>query len=241
MVTFGAVGDMARVTPAMAETWARILGAVPASRILFGNVTVMCPASRARAQELFAHFGVLDRIAFQEDVAEDVMNLEFLSQVDVILDPFPVSGATDICEALVMGIPVVTLAGESRRSRTGASILHAAGRADWVAEDAGAYVGIAAGLAMNRDRLADMRADLGAAVAKSGLCDREGFTAALEDAYQRMLAPKPAKKAGKATVKKPAAKKKPVAKKKTAAKKTTPAKPRARRSPARSRRIRGER
>src|SRR5207249_3107221 len=91
--------------------------------------------------------------------------------IDIALDTFPYNGTATTCEAVWMGVPVVTLAGTTHAGRVGVSLLHAAGLGDLVGADTDAYVRIAAELAADRARLRGLRAILRDHVAKSVLCD----------------------------------------------------------------------
>ena len=186
-ITFGGVCDLTRITPAVVETWARALHAMPGSRVLLGYADNISPAVSARTRELFSHFGLVDRVFLQASPSDEVVNLTFFSQVDVMLDTFPVSGTMEICEALLMGIPVVTMAGERRSAQIGASILRAAGKPEWVVDSEDGFVEAAVSLAGDQEGLAGMRSSLGEEVAKSALCDCQGFARAIEGAYEQML------------------------------------------------------
>ncbi len=196
-VTFGGVCDLARLNPSVAGLWSKVLCAVPEARLLLGGVQTICPETKARARELFSQSGVLERVSFQTTPEDEMANLTFFSQVDVVLDTFPVSGAAETCEELLVGIPVLTRAGERRSALVGASILRSAGKEEWVAHSDEAFVDNAATLAGDIPRLAKIRRTLRDEVAKSALCDCAAFTRALENAYVRMLVEQAAKPKGK--------------------------------------------
>jgi predicted O-linked N-acetylglucosamine transferase (SPINDLY family) len=113
----------------------------------------------------------------------------YLSQyrrIDIALDPLPYNGGTTSCDALWMGVPVLTLAGEHLCGRMGLSLLHSLGLDDWVAEDDDDYIARARSLSADRDALTILRAGLRERMRHSPLCDATKFTRALEDNYRRM-------------------------------------------------------
>ena len=107
-------------------------------------------------------------------------------QVDIALDPFPVNGATTTFQALWMGVPVVSLAGETYNSRIGGSILHHAGVGELVADTPEAYVTCARDLAGDLARRGTLRATLRERIAASPLCDAPTCARNVEAAYLEM-------------------------------------------------------
>lgn len=181
-VVFGSFNNPLKLGAAVLDAWARILDAVPGARLLlkyknrFASPLVQKPIQRVLG----------DRVDF---LAGDVGRAEQLglwNRVDVALDPFPFNGSTASFEALWMGVPVVTLAGDRFVGRVGASLLAQVGLDDLVARDADGYVGLAAALAADRPRLAGLRASLRDRVAASRLCDAEGYARSVEAAYREL-------------------------------------------------------
>ncbi|MCF8507051.1 MAG: hypothetical protein K9G59_19245, partial [Caulobacter sp.] len=113
------------------------------------------------------------------------LHLARYGAVDVALDPFPYSGTTTTCEALWMGVPVVTLAGDRHGARVGTSILTNIGLPELIAADQRDYVRIAVELANDRDRLRVLRGELRGRV-RTGLCDAPAFARDLEAAFRHM-------------------------------------------------------
>jgi predicted O-linked N-acetylglucosamine transferase (SPINDLY family) len=109
-------------------------------------------------------------------------------QADIALDPFPYNGTTTTCEALWMGVPVVTLRGERHAGRVGTSILNRLGLPELAAATLEEYVETAVGLAGRLDELAEIRLGLRARMKASPLGDAPAFAAAIEDAYRRAWA-----------------------------------------------------
>ncbi len=180
-ITFGSMNNPAKLSNSTLSLWAEILDRVPRSRILL--VAHDDPLCRGRIAEIFAASAIApERVVFAgRENASDY--LRRFGDVDILLDTTPYSGGTTTCDALWMGVPVVTLAGDRPFSRTSASVLHAAGFPQWIAVDRDDYVRIATSLAADVPALAALRSSLREAVATSRLRDEramvEEFTAAL--------------------------------------------------------------
>ncbi|MCU0897819.1 MAG: tetratricopeptide repeat protein [Burkholderiales bacterium] len=180
-VTFGSLNQFLKVTPEMAALWARIVAAVPGSRMLIVGAPKDAPAHPVL--RAFDDAGI-DR---ERIVALPRLSLreywQLHTEVDIALDTSPYGGGTTTCNALWMGVPVVSLAGEFGVARSGASLLTAASLPELVAETPDDYVRIAATLAADASRLQDLRATLRARVASSPIRDEERFVRRLERAY----------------------------------------------------------
>jgi predicted O-linked N-acetylglucosamine transferase (SPINDLY family) len=113
-------------------------------------------------------------------------HLALYHRVDIALDPFPYNGTTTTCEALWMGVPVVTLRGDRHAGRVGASLLSQIGLTDLIANSVEEYVEIALALAGNPGRLDDLRGALRPRIAASPLCDRRAFARKMEGAFRTM-------------------------------------------------------
>ena len=113
--------------------------------------------------------------------------MDFYRLVDIGLDPFPYNGTTTTCEALWMGVPVITLLGSRHSGRVGASLLSQVGLKELIAKSKKEYLDISISLANNHERLNDMRNGLRLMLKDSSLMDRKSFTNALEQEYERSL------------------------------------------------------
>ncbi len=187
-VTFGCFNNAGKFTDRAVALWSRVLAAVPGSRLQLKGRGFADPATRAHYEAWFERFGVeparLDLIERTEDTRS---HLALYHGVDIALDTFPYHGTTTTCEALWMGVPVVTCAGDRHAARVGVSLLAAAGHPEWVATDEDAYVRIAAGLAAEPARLAGLRAGLRDDLRRGPLLDHAGqaerFGAALRQCW----------------------------------------------------------
>jgi protein O-GlcNAc transferase len=188
--TFGCFNNLAKITDAMLGTWGRVLAAVPDSRLMLKGPGLGETAVREHYLGRLARAGIApDRVVLLERTSDTASHLAIYHQVDVALDTFPYHGTTTTCEALWMGVPVVTLAGDRHMSRVGASLLTALGRPQWIANSGEDYVRIAAALAGDRKQLAGIRAALRAEVAASPLGQHEAqaarFGAAIRDCWRQ--------------------------------------------------------
>jgi predicted O-linked N-acetylglucosamine transferase (SPINDLY family) len=182
--TFAVLSTPAKTNAQMLEVWRRLLDRTPGSRLLIVTSTVNSIPAVYREQ--FAAHGISpERLELMPSRSfEDYLALH--GTVDVMLDTFPYTGGTTTCHALWMGVPVVSLVGDTATSRGGASILHAVGLPELVAQTPDQYIGIAADLAADRERLASLRAGMRERMRASPLMDAERFTRNLENAYRTM-------------------------------------------------------
>jgi|CXWL01.1.fsa_nt_gi predicted O-linked N-acetylglucosamine transferase (SPINDLY family) len=174
-ITFGCFNNPAKITDAMLALWARILLTVPDSRLCLKGAGFSDPAQQTRFKEAFVRAGVAPgRIEYLERTADTRAHLACYQRVDIALDTSPYNGTTTTCEALWMGVPVVTLTGDRHMARVGASLLAACNHPQWAASDEEAYVATAVGLAADLTRLAVLRAGLRDDLRRSALLDHAG-------------------------------------------------------------------
>jgi len=186
--TFGSFNALTKINAGVLAAWARVLLAVPGSRLVVKARELNSPDCHAHLMSRLAHAGIepsrVTVLPPPEGVAE---HLDCYRLVDVALDTFPYCGTTTTCEALWMGVPVVTLAGDRHAARVGASLLSAVGLDDWITTDVDAYVARAARAAADVDALSRLRPGLRQRVAASPLCDGPGFAARFLAAIESLV------------------------------------------------------
>ena len=183
-ITFGSFNNFAKVSPAVIKCWRQILTMVPDSRLLLKSaVFTEETACQIIAQRLDLP---LNRLIMIGSTPDRTSHLALYSQVDIALDTFPYNGTTTTCEALYMGVPVVTVLGDHHAARVGASILGTVGVGELVAGSADGYIDKAIELAHDIPRLVWFRQHLPGLMANSPLMDQDRFTAAMEAAYRQM-------------------------------------------------------
>ncbi|MGH7997536.1 MAG: tetratricopeptide repeat protein [Opitutaceae bacterium] len=188
-VTFGCFNNLAKVNDEVIRLWARILLETPGSRIQFKSRGLADPKTAARLRERFEAAGVPGgRIGCDGEMRSVADHLRQYDGIDAALDPFPYNGATTTCEALLMGVPVITLAGRVHASRVGASLLAAIGHPEWVANSPEEYRAKCGALGSDPKRLSELRAGLREGVLSSRLCDGPGFTRRFECAIEEAVA-----------------------------------------------------
>lgn len=187
-VTFGSFNNLAKLNEGVLRVWAQILDALPASRLFLKSRALGEPTpAAARLRAFFAAQGIDPaRIAIAPYAATSTDHLALYRQVDIGLDPFPYNGTTTTCEALWMGVPVVTMTGQTHAGRVGASLLTRVGLPELVTDTPDAYVRQALSLARDLPALADLRASLRARVACSPLVSAPTVAREIEAAYRAM-------------------------------------------------------
>jgi predicted O-linked N-acetylglucosamine transferase (SPINDLY family) len=177
-ITFGSFNLSTKVSQETARLWASVLRAVPGARLLVKSKSLGGDAARRHFLERLAASGIatdrVEIVGYTKGVAE---HLALYGRVHVALDTTPYNGTTTTCEALWMGVPVVTLCGDRHASRVGASLLGAAGLGDLVARNTDEFAEIVVRLATDRPRLADLRCTLRARLRSSPLTDAESYSA----------------------------------------------------------------
>jgi len=188
-ITFGSFNNMSKVNDRVFGLWSQILRQTPASRLLLKARQLGDAKLRRRVLSRFAAQGIApERIELIGRIPSQTEHLACYQRVDLALDTFPYNGATTTCEALWMGVPVITLQGRSHAARVGSSILHQCGLEKLVVDDERDYAAKALALATDRDRLRKLAEGLRDRLQASALCDEQAFAGHVEQAYRTMWA-----------------------------------------------------
>jgi protein O-GlcNAc transferase len=187
-IMFCCFNNYPKVSDSVLNLWARILHAVPSSKLFLKSGQLGDAGVRTRLMERFARLDIdpLRLVLAGFEVSREG-HLQRYGACHIALDTFPYNGTTTTCEALWMGVPVVTLAGATHASRVGVSILENVGLPELIAVNTDQYVDIAAALAKNPERLQEYRQTLRTLLLGSRLLDAVAFTSGLEQAYRWML------------------------------------------------------
>lgn len=186
-ITFGCFNNFHKISDVFLDIVARVLLAVPGSRFMLKGRPLSVPAVAMTVRKHFEQLGIAaERVELRAWEERFKDHLAIYGEVDIALDSFPYNGATTTCEALWMGVPVVTVVGDRHAARMGSSLLNAVGLGELVASDLDGYVAICARLAADRSRLAELRRTLRERMRRSPLMDEPSFLATIERRYLEM-------------------------------------------------------
>ncbi len=180
-ITFGCFNKLAKMSPRVIGLWARILTAVPQSKLLLKFAGLDDPETIAAFRAQFAAAGLGGDRIIMEGVSPHAALLARYNDIDIALDPLPYTGSTTTLEALWMSVPVVTLPGTIFPARHSYGYLSTVGLPELIAADADDYVQKVIALAQDIDRLNHYRHQLRQQMAASPLCDAPRFTAHFSD------------------------------------------------------------
>jgi predicted O-linked N-acetylglucosamine transferase (SPINDLY family) len=184
-ISFGTMSNFSKINDSTVEMWCKIMSKVPESRLVL----------RYRGQEWGRIHNQLSgklelrgipgtRLVLLGHATSIIEQIKAYQQIDIALDTYPYHGTTTTCEALYMGVPVITLAGRSHLSRVGVSLLETVGLKDFIANSEEEYIEKAVALAYNPQLIAVLRQNLRKIMLNSALCDNVTFTANLEEIYR---------------------------------------------------------
>lgn len=186
-ITFGSFNLDAKINARVVALWSAVLRAVPGARLMLKSrgAGLAGGDGRARMAAAFAAHGIDgDRLLLVPPAASHAEHLRLHERIDVALDPFPYGGCLTSFDALSMGVPVVTLAGDRFIGRMTASLLRSLGHPGWVAETNEDYVDKAKTLAEDYHRLATLRMGLRKQILTSPLCDASSHAQSIEAVFR---------------------------------------------------------
>ena len=186
-VTFGSFNNFGKIHPVLLDAWSEILAAVPNSRLVMKSKSLSNPSTQQTVRSAFSNRGIsMDRVDMRSWVPLNEHH-EMLSGLDLMLDSYPYNGHTTSCQSIWMGVPVLSWAGKTFRSRVGLSMMTQLDLLDFVTTSREQYVQKAIALAMDLRRLRDVRPGLRQRMAGSPLYDAPAFCRALEGVYREMF------------------------------------------------------
>ncbi len=185
-ITFGSMHNVLKINDGVLDLWARVLCAVPRSRLRLHRNTLIGATRQHFLRRLVGRGVAAERVEMMDAGTDGASHLAMYAEIDISLDTQPWSAHTTTCESLWMGVPMLTERGARAAGRQSASVLEIVGLRELVAETPDAFVALAASLADAPERLAALRGRLREQVRRSPLCDGAAFTRGLEAAYREL-------------------------------------------------------
>jgi predicted O-linked N-acetylglucosamine transferase (SPINDLY family) len=183
-ITFGSLNNFSKINDKVVDAWSNILKQTTGSHLIVKNKSLSDENMREEFLDKFVQQGIdaerIELLGFEPQLKN---HLEIYNRIDVALDTFPFSGVTTTCEALWMGVPVLTLLGDRYTSRIASSILNAVSLTPYIAKSVQEYVQKAVFQAQSLEMLKDLRLALRPMMAASNLCDAQGMTSEMEKFY----------------------------------------------------------
>jgi protein O-GlcNAc transferase len=186
-ITFGSFNNLSKVSPEIINIWVEILKSLPNPHLIMKAKSFADSTTRQEVMAIFEQKGIsAEHIELLSWVPNEREHLQLYNRIDIGLDTFPYNGTTTTCEAMWMGVPVISLCGNTHASRVGASLLSNVGIPELVARTSDEYVSIAINLAKDLQRLKSLREHLRDMMTYSALCDAKRFAFNLELCYRKI-------------------------------------------------------
>lgn len=190
-VWLGSFNDLGKLAPATMALWANVLHAIPEARLLLKTKKLGNESNRQRLLESMVAHGIgPQRIELQDGSATPdwAQHMAYYDRLDIALDPVGAhGGGTTTCDALWMGVPVITLIGQTMGQRMTSSMLSVMGHPEWIAYSESEYIDKVVALARDVEKRKRLRVAQRSKMVQSPLCDARGLAKSLEDAYTAML------------------------------------------------------
>ena len=184
-ITFGSFNNLAKVSDPCIAMWADILHAVPEATLTIKTEALNHATARDNMLQRFAKREIdPGRLRLIGHIPNALQHLAAYNEIDIALDTWPYHGTTTTCEAMWMGVPVVTLAGNIHVSRVGVSLLTVVGLPELIAKNPEEYVSIAVSLAADKERLTHLRQGMRQRMIESPLLDMKSMARRVEDVYR---------------------------------------------------------
>ena len=186
-ITFGSFNNSCKINPTVIELWAQVLKSVDKSCFLLKFKGGGDKEVKNHYLQQFEQQGIAaERVKIRNVQKDPVEHFRMYGQMDIALDTYPYNGTTTTCEALWMGVPVVSLVGRHHASRVGLSILSRVGLEFFAASTPAEYVAKSTALARKPEALTKIRASMRNRFAAGSLCDARKYAGHVESAYRKM-------------------------------------------------------
>ncbi len=182
-ILFGSFNNIAKLSPHTIELWAAVLSTVPNSKLLIKHKFFNDPGVQKLFLDRFKEMGVSeDQLIFKAFNFTNVGHFEEYHQIDIALDSYPYNGTTTTFEAMVMGVPTMSLEGDLHASRVGSTIMKGIGLPQFAASTPEEFLEKVLTISSDKEKLLTIKKDLRDRFYRSPFADQEGFTKSFENA-----------------------------------------------------------
>ena len=187
-ITFGSFNYLGKINEFVVQLWSKLLAQIPDARLVLKSRPFHDSMISKRFREMFASRGISEnRLDFRGSTPGLNNHLSNYNDIDIALDPFPYNGTTTTCEALWMGVPVLTISGKYHSERVGTVLMQSIGLIDWIASDEIHFIKKASLFANQPLLLSKLRQQLRNIMNKSDLCNGKIHTKKLESVYRKVF------------------------------------------------------
>lgn len=186
-ITFASFGKLSKISSTTFQLWCEILRQIPQSRLNLYNASFRDAATVEMWLSHFEKAGIERKRLIFSSLPSTQAVLNMHQQVDIILDTFPYNGCTTTCQALVMGVPVITLVGETHAARVGLSFLSNVGLEELISYNSNNYINNCIALVDNLPYLNQLHYRIREQMLASALMNASVYTRTLESLYQQLL------------------------------------------------------
>ncbi len=184
VITLGSTHRIEKISPQTLRVWELVMAMLPKARLLIFRDVLKSESLRDKLREQLVAAGIaIDRVSFEWELPD--LYPEIYSRIDIMLDVFPWGSGTIAYDAMFMGVPIPTIAGDRGGCRTTASLMHHCGFPELAADSVDGYLNIVRNLARDPQRLADLRDAIRPAVMNT-VCNGPRFARDIEAAYRKM-------------------------------------------------------
>lgn len=186
-ITFGSFNHLSKINPEVIRVWSQILIQTPRSKLILKNRSLSSEELQQKIITAFSKHGIgADRLKLLSHTLTRKEHLELYHQVDIALDPFPYNGHTTTCEALWMGVPVMTLKGKTHFGRVASGFMHLLNLDQWIAEHSQDYIQKIIDATQDIEQISHLRHNLRERLLNSQICDSQNFIRQLEKLYSEV-------------------------------------------------------
>lgn len=188
-VTFGSMNNLLKLTPQAISLFSDALKQVPDSRMLLKSPKLICPDCIEAVKNAFQKYGDIppERLILKGNTHDFTAHMQVFNEIDIALDPLPLTGGTTTCDTLWMGVPVLGLVGKRFIERMSASMLYSVGMSDWLCQTREEFLEKAARYAADFPMRSELRKQTRQKMRESSLADPVGLAKALQEAFKDMV------------------------------------------------------